>query len=205
MFGRKGGLDVLLGVAADRGQESLRTWRRSGGGKAGAGDPSRCPQSGRGRRREGARETIEHDAELATWRSLYGAKPIASQDVPRLRSNIGKMNLGWFENIALEQLYSRAGMAREAHTAHLAAFKSADRLSTIDDAEALLIFAGSLMWMALLIRSLARCFIAYIQGNATHGAQIPPLPTPDTQRLTPNAEEPPHLTSRTGGSISSRS
>jgi len=97
------------------------------------------------------------------------------------------MSLGWFENIALEQLYFRAGMKGEARTAHSAAYSSASRVANADDIEAILFLAGTIMWMAIAIRNLARLILSY--------------PTPNAERQTPNAEHvpPPHLTSPATG------
>jgi len=162
MFGRAGGLEVLLSVK--------RTARR--------GDGEIATDQGAIWVRGQKLQTKIPDAfasERAVWESLYGAGPIDVRTVPQLKAAVGKMNLGWFDNIALEQLYSKAGMRREADAAYQAAYSSATRMASTGDIEILLFLVGALMWLATGAMRL-------MGGGIDTGSVL----TPNAQRPTPN-------------------
>lgn len=152
MFGRPGALDVLLSVGAAA--SVPRTAANAHGGTVSA-PPFRTENSS-ARSIDSPTPVISHAEEQAVWRILYGAARPAVIDVPRLKNEIERLNLGWFENIAMEQLYTRADLSGEAHSAHVRAYRSATRLASADETQIVLFLAGVLMWMLLGFGLLAR-------------------------------------------------
>jgi membrane protease YdiL (CAAX protease family) len=165
MFGRKGGLDILLQVGVD----SKQTQRQE---KLESKIEEKIEEKIEGQ--------ITRDEEKFTWRALYGAKPIPASEVAQLKASIGKMNLGWFSNIALEQLYRRAGMVNESRAAHMAAYQSASTMETAADIEGMAFLVGLLMWVAIAIRNVARRLL-----NTGRAPPESELPAPDTDIQSP--------------------
>ncbi len=66
--------------------------------------------------------------EHAFWNALYGSQPIAAARVPTLRQTLLQLHLGWFTDVALAQLYQKAGMKTEARLAALDADRTANQV-----------------------------------------------------------------------------
>lgn len=60
------------------------------------------------------RTGVDTGQELAAWQALYGTQKITSAQVPGLRNTLRQLRLGWFEHVALAQLYQKAGLRSEA-------------------------------------------------------------------------------------------
>ena len=73
--------------------------------------------------------------ELALWTAIYGANPMASRQVPALTAQVKQLGLGWFEPVALSDLYAKAGLRTEASHAEEAALTSVRYLVFFDKAE----------------------------------------------------------------------
>lgn len=57
-------------------------------------------------------------AEAAMWRAIYDSKePLTPQELSSYPSRIRGLGLGWYESLALADLYDRAGMTKEAKAA----------------------------------------------------------------------------------------
>lgn len=67
------------------------------------------------------RVTVPAATEMAMWRALYGQESLSAAQIPLLRQTLLQLRLGWFENIALAQLYEKAGRPDEAREAAQAA------------------------------------------------------------------------------------
>jgi membrane protease YdiL (CAAX protease family) len=70
--------------------------------------------------------------EKVTWNALYGPQPISAAQLPALRQNLQNLHLGWFQNIAVAQLYWKAGMKVDAEHAAQAADTSAQQTRTLE-------------------------------------------------------------------------
>lgn len=86
--------------------------------------------------------------ETQMWEAIYGRNPLKQEEVPAIRVRLEHLNLGWFENIAIAQLYDRAGMRGLADRAANDARASADRMMQVTMWEFLLLVGGTLTLLA---------------------------------------------------------
>ena len=97
--------------------------------------------------------------EHAFWNALYGPQTLKPAQVPALRETLLRLRLGWFENVALAQLYQKAGMQAEAAWAAQAADVSPRQVRAQNALQInlfLLGIAGLLGWGMLAIGHLVK-------------------------------------------------
>lgn len=80
--------------------------------------------------------------EHAFWNALYGPKPLAPARVPALRQTLLQLHLGWFTDVALAQLYQKAGMKTEARQAALDADHTAGQVRSYTIVQVLSLLLG---------------------------------------------------------------
>lgn len=67
-------------------------------------------------------------SEVAMWQAIYmSKKPLSPQEAGRYSSRIRLLGLGWYQYLALADLYQRAGFVKEARAARDQAVRSAVR------------------------------------------------------------------------------
>lgn len=71
-----------------------------------------------------AKSPFEVEHELVLWRQVLQEKSISPAHVPALRTQINRMELGWYRHIALAALYERAGMLEAARRERAASLRS---------------------------------------------------------------------------------
>lgn len=118
--------------------------------------------------------------ELATWREIYDDAPVNQAHVPALRQTLHALRLGWFEHIALGQLYARAGMNSEAQREADIAQESARWVKIIYNIPE---------WGALF-GFLALLYLG-VTGLVRHFSRATPTYGPDSGGLSPLATQPP--------------
>ena len=101
-----------------------------------------------------AKPPLTADQENALWQALYGAQPLSDAQVGIYRDQLAKLKLGWFENLADEQLYTRAHQLDRASEAHTAALASADMVMALDSLRVGTLLIGLLGLIGLYIRRL---------------------------------------------------
>ena len=99
---------------------------------------------------------INAGQELAAWQALYGAQTINATQVPGLRNTLKQLRLGWFENVALAQLYQKAGLHAEAASAAEAADGSARNVRELENVQINGIGLGCLLALCYGISAIAR-------------------------------------------------
>jgi membrane protease YdiL (CAAX protease family) len=168
LFDRPGALDALRqGVAASASQGASQPPKRHNAYSTIAGGTG------------AHRITVAPTEELACWQAIYGNEPIPASQVPPLRRTLSRLDLGWFERLALARLYVRAGMTGQA-------VQTADRAARLahwsGDLDALQI--GVLLIGALCLFSLG-LYLAAVRaqrdGDIQHGIQ----PATVTASVTP--------------------
>lgn len=98
------------------------------------------------------------EQEVLLWKRLYGkeALRLSPSELVDLRTRLEQMELGWYESLALEQLYARGGMERERQEAHRQALASAEPLARLLTLQYLAVLAGLLIWCYLGMKQLHR-------------------------------------------------
>jgi membrane protease YdiL (CAAX protease family) len=115
--------------------------------------------------------------ELALWRSAFEGHP-STMEIRRLRAGIQGMELGWFQHLALEVLYSRSGMAKEAAMERSAAQRSSGRLAL-----ASLVGLGlALLGLLIGIFAARRLWTKYRDPYAPLPAALTPEPSTQLDR-----------------------
>lgn len=74
------------------------------------------------------RSPFEAERELAMWHEAFGADKIRSSRVNLLHGRISRLDLGWYEHLAMEVVYKSAGMDDAAQEESDAALRSASSL-----------------------------------------------------------------------------
>ena len=128
LFDRPGIPEALDHIAAARAVDDARLSKQKS-------------RTARSRRAQAAEVPVAE--ELALWKALYSARPIAANRVLVLRTVIGRLNLGWFEHAALAQLYTRAGQKPQAVQEKEAAYRSAALIVGFNSFEFGLLMLGS--------------------------------------------------------------
>lgn len=113
-------------------------------------------------------------AEVAMWKAIYvSKKPLSPQESARYSSMIRRLDLGWYQSLALADLYARAGSAKEAIAERDLAVASAVRAMTL--LAVLLAVLGSL--------GLFGIFVITWYVSAERMRRIPDRAPPDNQGL----------------------
>ncbi len=112
--------------------------------------------------------------EHAFWNALYGAKPIAAARVPVLRQTLLQLHLGWFTDVALAQLYQKAGMKAEARLAALDADRTAGAVRGYSIAQVLMLLLGIVGAVFTGVSALVR----WIQQSSRNSQGVTPLAAP---------------------------
>lgn len=89
--------------------------------------------------------------ERALWTAIYGDEKLTPVMARRIRPKLHSLKLDWFENIALAQLYDKAGMKAEAEKARNEARASAKLASTIQNLYVSLVLIGFFSLIAYII------------------------------------------------------
>ncbi len=119
--------------------------------------------------------TLSAAEEAALWETLYGSAGPRPGEVPALRAKLGRLHLGWFEDIAAAQLYDRAGLSVESGRASQQARNSADTVSALLRFELILQLAGILLLAVFTLVWMTRLLVRAIEKP-----RVPPLPRPQT-------------------------
>ena len=119
--------------------------------------------------------------EKATWSALYGAQPIVAAQLPALRHNLQNLHLGWFENIALAQLYQKAGRKADAKRAAQDGDASAGQTRRLENVHINLALYG---FIAGII-SLFLAFLRWADASRPHPKAQAKLKTPGAAALFP--------------------
>jgi len=78
---------------------------------------------------EGRGGISARDAETAMWRAIYVSPgKLSAGDMARYVAKIRAMSLGWYERLALADLYAKAGMTKNADSERSQAYESATRM-----------------------------------------------------------------------------
>ena len=126
-------------------------------------------------------ELLPHAQEFALWKMIYGSEPVDGKRTAELRAQIEKLKLGWFEHVALAQLYTRTGQAELATQSMENAISSAEQISILSGGEVFFALIGLMIlslycvipmadWMQR--RSLARS-LREQQGTALPSTTLP--------------------------------
>lgn len=130
--------------------------------------------------------------EVALWQAIYGPGRLTVAEVQRLRPQLAKLNLGWFENLAAAQLFAKAGMHAEALDAEQEARSAAAQVKSILDWRigffviglvCLIVFGVNAL--AKLSRSSSPPYVpppfpygnAYATGAIPYPYSVPPVPS----------------------------
>ena len=109
--------------------------------------------------------------EGAMWQALYGTQPITPSAVPGLQATLKKLRLGWFESIALAQLYQKGGLHTRAMQMATEADKSARRVRLLENTQ-----VGG---MALGFLSVIACGVVFLirfSQRKQNAPFAPPVP-----------------------------
>jgi membrane protease YdiL (CAAX protease family) len=112
------------------------------------------------------------DRELSLWNRVLGYQRLEPSAVPALRNQIRAMRLGWYEHLALENLYLNARMNRQAESAASAANRSLILLSILVIVGLGALLLGVLLNILLLVFLLKR----KQQPHLLAGLLSPPAP-----------------------------
>ncbi len=126
------------------------------------------------------RSPYDLDRELSLWNQVLGYRRLDPSTVPALREQVRTMRLGWYEHLALENLYLNARMNRQAEAAASAANRSLILLTILAILGLGAILIGVLLNILLLIYLLRR----KRYPNLFAGLISPPAPLPRTQSNT---------------------
>lgn len=126
------------------------------------------------------RSPYEVDRELSLWRQVLGYRRLDPSAVPALRDQVRAMKLGWYEHLALENLYLNARMNRQAEAAASAANRSLILLTILAILGLGAILIGVLLNILLLIYLLRRKRYPHLFT----GLISPPAPQTRTQSNT---------------------
>jgi membrane protease YdiL (CAAX protease family) len=120
--------------------------------------------------------------ELALWRNVLEGHP-GPAEAERIRARIQEMELGWFQHLALETLYARSGMLKEARKEKEAAQRSSARLAAASS------FGWGISLLGLLIGLFAArtLWVKYRDPYAPLPAVLTPAPPPALDRRQGNA------------------
>ncbi len=99
---------------------------------------------------------IDAAQELVAWQALYSTRTITATQVPGLRNTLKQLRLGWFENVALAQLYRKAGLHSEAVRAAEAADHSARNTRELENVQINGLELGCLLALCYSISAIAR-------------------------------------------------
>jgi membrane protease YdiL (CAAX protease family) len=122
---------------------------------------------------EAFRRAAEPTAEERTlWQAIYGREPITAGQAAALQATLTRLHLGWFENLAAAQLYTRAGRRAEASRAAARALASAQPVAAINRWEFLIVMVG--------LAGLLFVGLQWLSGRqprlfATLGQKLPPF------------------------------
>jgi membrane protease YdiL (CAAX protease family) len=96
--------------------------------------------------------------EVALWERIYGTTKWkgTEEEVVRIRQTIEKMDLGWFESLAVAHLYRRAGMNSAANASLAHAKNSAVLLHNTMIVQNLVLLGGILGWIILVVMGISR-------------------------------------------------
>lgn len=136
------------------------------------------------------RSILPATEEITLWKTVFGTQPIAFARVERLRQTVLQLHLGWFENIALENLYLRAGMKVAADQAHRRALTSANQLNRITGGENAIFLIGTLAWCALGLYWFARMLAGYSPETAYPQGDLSPEVRASSSPYREGAERP---------------
>jgi membrane protease YdiL (CAAX protease family) len=120
----------------------------------------------------GTGSTFETEHELAMWQQVLDGN-VGADTAATLARQISKLELGWYEHLALESLYRRAGMAGQADTEVAKANYSTSKLLIVVYLAVLAGMAGALFGMRQIIVAL---------GMRKRGSQPGEILTPPKQR-----------------------
>lgn len=106
---------------------------------------------GRIDRSNGRISSLSPDEESACWKAIYGRSKLSAKELPIRRSQLARLTLGWFENIAAAQLALRAGQAVQARQAAEKANRSSVTLRQLVSLQASIFFGGlfALFWLSI--------------------------------------------------------
>lgn len=105
------------------------------------------------------------------WLEIYVEKsPLSPREVAAYASRIRKLDLGWYESLALADLYARGGLSKEARAEHEKAVNDAVR--TVVMLVALLAVVGILGFIGISV--IALYIIAGVAGKLPVEEPIPP-------------------------------
>lgn len=99
--------------------------------------------------------TLSPAVEVAFWETLYGTAPLEGKDVPVFRHTLQGLRLGWFENVALTQLYLRANNRPAAQRTARLAEASASQVSLVSNLSLFALTLGSFGWIMVAITALS--------------------------------------------------
>lgn len=97
--------------------------------------------------------TWETERELALWKAAFDPAQTVStaQEADRLATGIRSKNLGWYEHLALEQMYHRRGMESEAQHESQAALRSTSHLYGLTAFGIMTVLGGLFLWFSLFM------------------------------------------------------
>jgi membrane protease YdiL (CAAX protease family) len=116
--------------------------------------------------------TFETERELSRWGQILGGK-LAPADVPEAEAFIRSLSLGWYEHLALEALYRRAGLNDRADRQAALANSSTSRLFSVVNLALLAGLAG-----IVIIGSQALSALEARKRRKMPDTRLPALPAP---------------------------
>ena len=126
-----------------------------------------------------ARGTAAQAQESVFWGALYGKNPVPKQELPALKETLKRLDLGWFENIALAQLYMKAGMRSPAVQAADSAERTAELARSYLALQLTFTIFGSLILfiliLMLIVVPIMKLDLARI-GRVSIQPSLPPAP-----------------------------
>jgi len=114
--------------------------------------------------------------ETRLWDAIYGPVAPRQAEVGTLRSQLGRLNLGWFESIAAATLYNRAGLSAQAALATQQARRSADALVAVLTIEAALPIIGGV----LILGYFGAWLVRQVEMSGRPAAKAPSVSDPNS-------------------------